>query len=127
MQVSILVTSRGREERWQNLEKLQKINFQKFMKSLMIVFNQAHSQVIMEILDNCSVRGFTKWVDVQGRGTERGEPHYGSHAWPSKNMAIMAVVEEELLPKLIKELKNLNQLAEKQGLRVFSWDAESLV
>jgi nitrogen regulatory protein PII len=121
------VTLRGREERWQNLEKLQKINFQKFMKSLMIVFNQAHSQVIMEILDNCSVRGFTKWVDVQGRGTERGEPHYGSHAWPSKNMAIMAVVEEELLPKLIKELKNLNQLAEKQGLRVFSWDAESLV
>ena len=56
----------------------------------------------MEILDNCSVRGFTKWVDVQGRGTERGEPHYGSHAWPSKNMAIMAVVEEELLPKLVK-------------------------
>ena len=67
------------------------------MKAVMIIYNQAHSSVVMEILDNCSIRGFTKWVDVQGRGSVKGEPHYGTHAWPAKNMAILAVVPEEML------------------------------
>ena len=51
------------------------------MKAVMIIYNQAHSSVVMEILDKCSVRGFTKWVEVQGRGSFSGEPNYGTHDW----------------------------------------------
>lgn len=97
------------------------------MKAVMIIYNQAHSSVVMEILDNCSIRGFTKWVDVQGRGSVKGEPHYGTHAWPSKNMAILAVVPEELLAPLIKELKAENNAAKQQGMRAFVWEAESVI
>jgi len=97
------------------------------MKAVMIVYNQAHTNTIMEILDNCSVRGFTKWNDVQGRGTNKGEPHYGTHAWPSKNMATLAIVEESIVPLLTEELKKANSQAEDQGLRAFVWEAESVV
>ncbi len=97
------------------------------MKALMIIYNQAHSEVIVEILDRCDVRGFTKWVDVQGRGTHKGEPHYGNHAWPSKNMTTLVVVEEEKVSQLVNELRDLNSKTEKQGLKVFAWDAESMV
>jgi nitrogen regulatory protein PII len=97
------------------------------MKAVMIIYNQAHSSVVMEILDNCSVRGFTKWVDVQGRGSVKGEPHYGTHAWPSKNMATLAVVPEESVTPLIKELKEANNAAKDQGMRAFVWEAESVI
>jgi nitrogen regulatory protein PII len=97
------------------------------MKAVMIIYNQAHSSVVTDILDKCTIRGFTKWVDVQGRGSQKGEPHFGTHAWPSKNMATMAVVEEDKLPALIYELKQANDSAEQQGLRAFVWDADSVV
>lgn len=97
------------------------------MKAVMIIYNQAHSSVVMEILDKCTVRGFTKWVDVQGRGSHKGEPHYGTHAWPSKNMATLAVVQEEQVASLVLELKKANEMAEDQGLRAFVWEADVLV
>lgn len=97
------------------------------MKAVMIIYNQAHSSVVLQILDDCSIRGFTKWEDVQGRGTHRGEPHYGTHAWPSKNMAIFAVIEDAQVEPLSEKLKTANNQAEQQGLRAFVWDAESLV
>ena len=97
------------------------------MKAIMIMYDQSHSELILEILDKTNVRGFTKWVDVQGRGTHRGDPHYGSHAWPAKNMATLAMVEEAQLPSLLQALKELNARSEKQGLRAFVWEAESAV
>jgi len=97
------------------------------MKAIMIIYNQAHSTVVMEILDRCTVRGFTKWVDVQGRGSQKGEPHYGTHAWPSKNMATLAIVPQEQVASLVLELNNANEMAEDQGLRAFVWEADVLV
>lgn len=97
------------------------------MKAVMIIYNQAHSANVLEALDKCSVRGFTKWEDVHGRGSSKGEPHYSSHAWPSKNMVTMAVVEPDVLPALLAELRKYNEEAEKQGLRAFVWEADSVI
>lgn len=97
------------------------------MKAVMIIYNQAHSEIITDILNKCNVRGFTKWIDVQGRGSHKGEPHLGSHAWPAKNMSTLAVVNEEVVMPLVNELKQLNESADDQGLRAFVWDAETIV
>ena len=97
------------------------------MKAVMIIYNQAHSSVVMNILDSLSVRGFTKWTEVQGRGSKKGEPHYGTHAWPSKNMVTLAIVDADVVPTLIGELKKANEAAIEQGLRAFVWDADSVV
>ncbi len=97
------------------------------MKAVMIIYNQAHSDIVLDILNKCNVRGFTKWVDVQGRGSHKGEPHLGSHAWPAKNMSTLTMVEESAIPALVSELKALNESAEDQGLRVFVWEAESMI
>ncbi|MFA6335076.1 MAG: PG0541 family transporter-associated protein [Bacteroidales bacterium] len=97
------------------------------MKAVMIIYDQAHSANVLEILDKCSIRGFTKWDNVHGRGSKKGDPHYSSHAWPSTNMVTLAITEEEKIPALIEELKALNDDALKQGLRVFTWEAESAI
>lgn len=97
------------------------------MKGLMIIFNQALSEEIIELLDELEIRGFTKMNDLQGRGTNTGEPRMGTHTWPALNNALYTFVEKEEAEKLIFALEKLNSNAEDQGLKVFSWDVEVAV
>ena len=59
------------------------------MKAIFIAFNQAYNDEIVVLLEKHGQRGFTRWNDILGRGSVDGEPHYGSHAWPVQNMAIL--------------------------------------
>jgi hypothetical protein len=52
------------------------------MKSVFIVFNQSNTERMEYILDLLSIRGFTWWENVQGRGTNDGEPRQGTHTGP---------------------------------------------
>lgn len=94
------------------------------MKAVFISFDQAHYDAIMQLLDRNSQRGFTYWENVQGRGSKNGEPHYGSHAWPSTNSSIMAMVEDEKLDRLLDALHALDKSKEALGLRAFVMNVE---
>ena len=73
------------------------------MKSIFIVFDQGFYHQVLEILYiNHHVRGFTSWERVLGRGSKTGEPHYGTHAWPSLNGAILTVVPDEKVKPAFK-------------------------
>lgn len=92
------------------------------MKAVFISFDQAHYDRIIEALDRLSCRGFTAWNQVTGRGSSTGEPHYGSHAWPSLASAILAMVPDERLDSLLAKLKEFDDDRPKLGLRAFVWD-----
>ena len=77
------------------------------MKSIMITFDQAYNERIVELLDRMNCRGFTRWEQVQGRGSKTGEPHYGSHAWPSMCSAIMTVVDDHKVQPLLDKLHEI--------------------
>lgn len=64
------------------------------MKSVFITFDQAFFERIMALLDRQGCRGFSYWQQVQGRGSKTGDPHYGSHAWPSMCSAIITIIDE---------------------------------
>ena len=66
------------------------------MKAVFVSYNQALTDPMQEILDDLGVRGFTKWELTMGRGSFDGEPHYGTHAWPSMNSSMLMIVEDEL-------------------------------
>lgn len=97
------------------------------MKAIFISFNQAYYEEIIALMDHQNLRGFTRWEIVQGRGTHKGEPHYGDHAWPALNSAILAMVEEEKVEKFLSSLHALDASAEKQGLRAFVWNIEQSI
>ena len=59
------------------------------MKSVFITFDQAFYERILALLDRQNCRGFSYWQQLQVRGSVKGEPHYGSHAWPSMCSAII--------------------------------------
>ncbi len=97
------------------------------MKAIFIVYNQALTERVAELLDTTGARGFTQWQDVMGRGTKTGEPHMGTHTWPALNTAILSVVEEEKADKLLLGVKEINKTAEAQGIRAFTWNVEKSV
>lgn len=94
------------------------------MKSVMIFYAQSLTVEVLNVLNSLSIRGYSKWEDVFGRGSYDGEPHLGSHAWPSKNSSIMAVVEESKVKPLFDRLRELDNRTSMQGLRAYSWNIE---
>ncbi|MDD2300049.1 MAG: hypothetical protein PHU69_10480, partial [Fermentimonas sp.] len=62
-----------------------------------------------------------------GKGSKSGYPHYGSHAWPSVNNAILTIVEDDRVPILMKYLKDLDEEAANLGLRAFVWNIEDMI
>jgi len=94
------------------------------MKAVFIVYGQILSDPIQNILDSEGIRGFTRWNETFGRGNNKGEPHYGSHAWPSKNATIITIIEDHKVERLLERLRLLNERAEQQGLNAYVWDVE---
>jgi len=97
------------------------------MKAIFIVYNQALTERVAELLDKTGARGFTQWEDVMGRGTKTGEPHMGTHTWPAMNSAVLSVVDEERAKKLLAGVKAIEEKASQQGIRAFQWPVEEMV
>ncbi len=92
------------------------------MKAIFISYDQAHHEAIIDVLTRTSCRGFTAFGEVQGRGSKTGDPHYGSHAWPSLASAILTFVEDDRVDPVLKRLKELDDNKPLLGLRAFVWD-----
>ena len=94
------------------------------MKSIFISFDQAYYDQVQTILTLNHVRGFTGWESLIGRGTNNGEPHYGTHAWPSLNSAIITIVTDEKVKPILDQLRELDGTSERMGIRAFVWNIE---
>ncbi|MDE7152016.1 MAG: hypothetical protein K2O27_07095 [Candidatus Amulumruptor sp.] len=92
------------------------------MKALLITFDQAHYTRIIATLDHFACRGYTSWPQVNGRGSHTGEPHLGTHAWPSLASAILTMVDDEKLTPLMDALSDIDRDRPRLGLRAFAWD-----
>ena len=97
------------------------------MKSVLIVFDQAYYERVIALLDKMNCRGFTYLEQVQGRGSKTGEPHFGSHAWPSMNSAIITVVDDKKVDSLLDALHAMDKKTEQLGLRAFVWGIEKTI
>ena len=97
------------------------------MKSVFITFDQAFFERIMALLDRQGCRGFSYWQQVQGRGSKTGEPHYGSHAWPSMCSAIITIVDEAKVDPLLDALHRMDEETPQLGLRAFVWNIEKTI
>lgn len=97
------------------------------MKAIFISFNQAYYEEILNIMDRNNIRGFTYWDNVAGRGSDKGEPHYGDHAWPTLNGVIWTMIEDEKVDRFLTLLNKLDKQAEDQGLRAFVLNVERTI
>ncbi|MCL1933379.1 MAG: hypothetical protein FWF53_06190 [Candidatus Azobacteroides sp.] len=96
------------------------------MKAVFIPFNQAYRERLIVLLDKMNIRGFTLWESVQGRGAATGEPHYGSHAWPTLNSSILTIIPDEKADDLLEKIHTLDMETERQGIHAFVWNIEAM-
>lgn len=94
------------------------------MKSVLITYDQAHHDGVIEALSASMCRGYTFLPQVGGKGSVTGEPHLGSHAWPSMNEAIITICDDHKVAPLFERLKKLDVENPLLGLRAFVWNVE---
>ncbi|HLP73700.1 MAG TPA: P-II family nitrogen regulator [Bacteroidales bacterium] len=92
------------------------------MKAIMIIYNQAHTEKVEYMFERLEVRGYTLWENVQGRGSNTGVPHLGTHTWPEINKTALAIVEDEKVDKLLETVKKIDAINEEVGIKAFVWD-----
>lgn len=91
------------------------------MKAVFLSCNQSMFDAVMDVMDDMDITGFTGWEELIGSGSETGEPHLGNHAWPTMNSALISVMEDDKAAEFLKQLKQLDEDNNKQGLRAFAW------
>ena len=97
------------------------------MKAILITFDQAHYETIVDALQRLNCRGFSEWPLATGRGSRNGEPHYGSHAWPSLAQAIITRVEDNRAQAVLERMRQLDEERPRLGLRAFQWNIEASI
>lgn len=97
------------------------------MKSVFIAYDQALQELVVEALNSSLCKGYTLIPQAAGRGSITGEPHLGTHAWPSTNSAIITVCDDEKVQPLLNRLHKIDLENPLLGLRAFVWNIEQSI
>ncbi len=97
------------------------------MKAIFIAYDQAHHENVCDVIDRMNIRGYTLFDQTKGAGSKTGDPHLGSHAWPSMNSSMLIVVEDGQVDTLLERLHTLDTDNQMLGLRAFVWDVEKSI
>ena len=97
------------------------------MKAVFVACNQSMYDAVMNVMKDMEIRGFTGWEELMGCGTNDGEPHLGSHAWPTMNSALISVMEDDKAAAFLARLKKLDTDNDLQGLRAFAWPVTDMM
>jgi nitrogen regulatory protein PII len=97
------------------------------MKAIMIIYNQAHTEKVEYLLDRLEIKGYSLWENVQGRGSETGVPHLGTHTWPEINKSVLTVVEDDMVDNVLNNVKRIDAINMEVGIRAFVWDILRMV
>ena len=92
------------------------------MKAVFLVYNQAHTEKVEYVLDQLGIRGFTRWTNLSGKGSETGDPHMNTHTWPEQNSASLTIISDEKVNDLLDKVRKIDEINHKVGIRAFVWD-----
>ena len=97
------------------------------MKAIMIIYNQAHTEKVEYLLDKLNIKGYSLWENVQGRGSNTGVPHLGTHAWPEINKSVLAIVNDDIVDTVLDKVKRIDAVNNEVGIRAFVCDIQKMV
>jgi len=89
------------------------------MKAVFIVYNQAHTEKVEYVLDQLEIRGFTRWHNLAGKGSDTGDPHMNTHTWPEQNCASLTIVNDEKVNDLLDKIRKIDKINRNVGVRAF--------
>lgn len=88
------------------------------MKMLMITYNEAIDTEVMEAIENCGLKNYTKIAAAYGRGTNSGT-HLGNDIWPGRNNILYVACDEKEAQKIISCVRELRIKLGHEGIKAF--------
>jgi hypothetical protein len=95
------------------------------MKMVMISYNEAIDTEVMEALENCGLKNYTKITATYGRGTASGT-HLGNDIWPGRNNILFVACEEKEAANLVSVVRQLRKQLGQEGVKAFALPLEEL-
>jgi nitrogen regulatory protein PII len=88
------------------------------MKMVMVVYNEAIDAEVMEVLEKCGLRNYTKITAVYGRGSSSGT-HLGNDIWPGRNNILYVACDEKQVKEMLSCVRELRKKLDKEGIKAF--------
>jgi hypothetical protein len=95
------------------------------MKMVMVVYNEALDNEVMEILESCLMKNYTKITGVFGCGTSSGT-HLGTDIWPGRNNILYVACEETVGKKILFLIKQMRKNLGAEGVKAFLMPLEEI-
>ncbi len=87
-------------------------------KIVMISYNEAIDMEVIEMLERCGLKNYTKINGTYGKGETSGT-HLGDDIWPGRNNILYIACDEKEAKKLISSVKELRKKLGKEGIKAF--------
>ncbi len=95
------------------------------MQMLMLVFNEAIDEVVLETIQDCGIESYTRIDGVFGKGKTSGT-HLGTDIWPGRNNTLLLAVSEEQARQAMERLRKLRTKLGIEGVKAFVWNLEDV-
>ena len=95
------------------------------LKMVIVAYNEAIDLEVMEIMEKCSLKDYTKVMGVFGRGETSGT-HLGNDIWPGRNNLLYVAAPENDAKQLISAVKELRVKLGKEGIKAFILPIEEI-
>jgi hypothetical protein len=94
-------------------------------KMMMVIYNEAIDSEVMEVLENCTMKNYTKLTKVFGRGTTSGV-HEGSDIWPGLNNILYVACDEKQTKQITSCVRELRKKLGQEGIKAFVLPIEEI-
>jgi hypothetical protein len=88
------------------------------MKMAMISYNEAIDEEVMEVLERCAMKNYTKITGIFGKGTASGT-HLGNDIWPGRNNLLYAACDDNQAKQLLACVRELRKNLNQEGIKAF--------
>ncbi|MBU1999108.1 MAG: hypothetical protein KKE64_06400 [Candidatus Omnitrophica bacterium] len=95
------------------------------IKMVMLVYNEAIDEEVMEVLENCAMKNYTKITQVIGRGNSSGT-HHGNDVWPGRNNILYVACDEKQAKQMLSCIKELRKKFSHEGVKAFVLPVEEM-
>lgn len=95
------------------------------MKMVIVTYNEAMDEEVMEALASASIKNYTKIAGAFGKGDTSGT-HMGNDIWPGLNNILYIACEDKESKELLSRVKTLRKDFGKEGVKAFLLPLEDL-
>ncbi len=95
-------------------------------KMIMLVYNEAIDDEVMEILSRSALKNYTKLTKTYGKGEASGA-HLGNDIWPGLNNILYIACRDDEARRLAEEIRIARITLGKEGIKAFTIPLEEIV